>query len=119
MAPLLPDRHAPLAFPPPIPHILRYPPLTETHFLSFLQPLDPNLHDLSLARVFAIVSSSHDSTNDVAVLCGLRVPFLDRDWATHRVLPIRHELFGRFAWLQLVGTVCFSGKLREVFDFLL
>ena len=68
-----------LAFPPPIPHILRYRPSTESHFLSSLQPLDRNLHELSLARVFTIVSSSRDSANDVVVLRGLRVPFLDCD----------------------------------------
>uniref|UniRef100_A0A7N2KSD7 Uncharacterized protein n=1 Tax=Quercus lobata TaxID=97700 RepID=A0A7N2KSD7_QUELO len=114
VAPVLPAGHAPqrarvllvlhflpLAFPPPVPHILRYPPSTETHFLSSLQPLDPNLHELPLARVFAIVSSSRDSADDFAVLRGLRVPFLDRDWAAQRVLPIRRQLPGHFAWLQL------------------
>ena len=75
-----------------------------------------------MARVFAIVSSSRDSANDIAVLCGLQVLFLDRDWAAQRVLPIHRELPGRFAWLQLVGIVCFPGKLKkskEGFDFLL
>ena len=119
MAPLLLTRHTPLAFPPPILHILRYPPSTKTHFLLSLQPLNPNPHELSLARVFAIISSSCDSANDATVLRGLQVSFLDCDWAAQRMLPICREPPGRFAWLQLVGIVCLSGKLREVFYFLL
>ncbi|KAK7861211.1 hypothetical protein CFP56_024378 [Quercus suber] len=59
----------------------------------------------------AIVSSSGDSANDVAVLHGLRVPFLDRNWVAQRVLPIRRELPGRFA--ATCGNCLFLGKVEE------
>lgn len=89
---LLVIRVLPLPFPPYSPDVLHDSPAPATLGVPALQPLHPHLHVLPLARILAVLPGPRHSPNNLGLFRGLRVPFLDRDWAPQRVLPIRHQL---------------------------
>lgn len=112
MAPLFPTRHAPLRarlllvihllplpIPPSLTHILHRPPPWTAELLPALQPVNPLMHVVSLARILAIVSDRSDSSDYASVLCGLRVPILDGDRTTPGMFSVRRELSGRVVGL--------------------
>ncbi|KAF5740742.1 hypothetical protein HS088_TW11G00820 [Tripterygium wilfordii] len=81
------------------PNILHNPQIPETEFLHTLKPVNFVVYVLYLARILPIVSSIGDFVDDIAVLGGLRVPVLDGDWTSERMLSICGELSGGVAGL--------------------
>ncbi|GAB4848890.1 hypothetical protein Ancab_003702 [Ancistrocladus abbreviatus] len=105
VAPLLPLGHPPfwsrlllvlhllpLPIPPPLPHIFHHPQPPPPPLLPALQLLHPHLHVLPLARILPILPSTGHNLHHIDILRGIRVPILDGDRVTERVLPVCCEL---------------------------
>lgn len=105
MASLFPTRHTPLR-----PRVLlvihllplAVPPRSTNHLHNFtpakavllhaFQPLNLNLHVISMARIFSIISSDCNSSHHFSLLRRVRVPILDCYRSAERVFSVRRKL---------------------------
>ena len=93
--PLLPDPILPHA-----PHFLHHTTTSQAGLVPALQPLNPHLHLLPLARVLPIVPSPLHHPNDVGLLRRIRVPVLDSNRVAQRLLSFRAQLSDLAVGLQ-------------------
>ncbi|KAL2548562.1 Uncharacterized protein Fot_10092 [Forsythia ovata] len=92
----------PLSFPPRRPNILHHFTPTKALLLQAFQQLNLNLHVISLARIFPIISSGCNSSDHVSLLRRLWVPILDGDRASERVFSVCSKLPDSVIELQSV-----------------
>ncbi|KAL0380956.1 UNVERIFIED_CONTAM: Elongation of fatty acids protein 3-like [Sesamum angustifolium] len=90
----------PLALPPRNPDIHHHSPLPKPLLLQIVQPLDIDIHVVSLAGILAIFPSPGDSVNVAGIFHRVWVQILDGDRAAEGVFPVRRQLPDGSAELQ-------------------
>ncbi|XWS29328.1 hypothetical protein CRYUN_Cryun24cG0019700 [Craigia yunnanensis] len=123
MAPLFPSRNPsfrpclllvlhllPFSFSPHVPYNLHNLPNPKINLFSPFQQLHIDDHDISMARVFTVVSGFGDPVHDPGLLCGLWLSILDGNRVTKRLLSIRFDLPNSVVRLQ-PGLPCWGFDL--------